>query len=79
MQPFESTNISLFQHSTYFFPSISDHKLTAFADADWESCLDTRRSTTGYCFFYGKALILWKSKKQHIVQEALQKQNTSHW
>ena len=50
-----------------FFPTVSDHKLTAFADADWGSCLDTRRSTTGYCFFYGQALLSWKSKKQHTV------------
>jgi len=45
------------------FPSTSNHKLTAFADADWGSFLDTRRLTTRYCFFYGKALISGKSKK----------------
>ena len=50
-----------------FFPHNSDHKLTGFANADWGSCLDTRRSTIGYCFFYGQALISWKSKKQHTV------------
>ena len=50
-----------------FFPHISDHKLTTFADVDWGSCIDTRRSTTWYCFFCGQTLISWKSKKQHTV------------
>jgi len=50
-----------------FFPTVSDHKLTTFVDVDWGSCLNTRRSTTGYCFFYGQALLSWKSKKQNMV------------
>jgi hypothetical protein len=41
--------------------------LTAFADADWGGCLDTRRSTTGWVLQFGGSLIDWSSKKQSTV------------
>ena len=30
-------------------PKVQDFSINAFVDADWGSCLDTRRSVTGFC------------------------------
>lgn len=46
-----------------FFPANNSMNLTAYADADWSSCLDTRRSTTGFAAFLGDVPLSWKSKK----------------
>jgi hypothetical protein len=37
--------------------------LTAYTDADWAGCPDTRRSTSGFCVFLGEALVSWSSKR----------------
>ena len=37
--------------------------LTAYSDADWAGCPDSRRSTSGYCVYLGDALVSWKSKR----------------
>jgi hypothetical protein len=39
-------------------------ELTAYADADWAGCLDSRKSNTGYVILLGKSIISWKSKRQ---------------
>jgi hypothetical protein len=45
------------------FPRDSEIQLLGYADADWAGCVDTRRSTSGYCFFIGKSLFSWRAKK----------------
>ncbi|EMS47487.1 Kinesin-1 [Triticum urartu] len=45
----------------------TDTALTAYSDADWAGCPDTRRSTLGYCVYLGPSLISWLSKRQPTV------------
>ena len=41
--------------------------IQSFADADWGSCKEDRRSTSGYCTFLGTNPIMWTSRKQAVV------------
>ena len=50
-----------------FYPSSEQLYLEGFADADFATCLDTRRSISGYIFRLGRATISSRSRKQVIV------------
>lgn len=41
--------------------------LEAYADSDWSNDVSTRRSRTGYCFYFGGVLVSWKTKIQKSV------------
>lgn len=42
-------------------------ELQGFVDAEWGSCIDDRRSYTGYVFMFAGAAISWESRKQRTV------------
>lgn len=50
-------------HGLHLSPSRDSH-ITAYSDADWGGCPDTRRSTSGYCVYLGDNLISWSSKRR---------------
>ncbi|XP_019089180.1 PREDICTED: uncharacterized protein LOC109127985 [Camelina sativa] len=44
--------------------------LTAYTDADWAGCPNTRHSTSGFAVFLGNNLISWPSKRQPTVSRS---------
>ena len=44
--------------------------LTAYSDADWAGCPDSRRSTLEYCVYLGDNLVSWSSKCQTTVSHS---------
>ncbi|XP_019184567.1 PREDICTED: uncharacterized protein LOC109179512 [Ipomoea nil] len=53
-----------------FYPANSQIKLQGFSDSDWATCAETMKSVTGYCIYFGKSLISWKTKKQATVSRS---------
>lgn len=49
------------------FPRNTSLTLQGFSDANWAGCLDTRKSTSGQCFFLESSLNLSITKKQITV------------
>ena len=54
-------------HGLYFAPQRQPVHLSAYSDADWAGCPDSRRSTSGYLVYLGSNLISWCSKKQPTI------------
>lgn len=53
-----------------FYPIQPHLQVTGFTDADWASCVMTRKSLTGYCIYIGHSLVSWKTKKQATVSRS---------
>lgn len=51
------------------FSATSNLQLKVYVDVDWGSCMDSRKSATGFCVFLGDSLIYRKSKKQSIISK----------
>lgn len=50
----------------------SSHTLNinAYADADWGTDSDDRKSTSGYCIYLGKNPVSWSARKQSMVSRS---------
>nr|GEV82898.1 copia protein [Tanacetum cinerariifolium] len=50
--------------------AFSTSSLVTYSHADWVGCPTTRRSTSGYCVFFGNILLSWSSKRQHTLSHS---------
>jgi hypothetical protein len=44
-----------------------DFTLSGYTDADWARSIADRKSTSGFCFSLGSAMISWQSRKQFSI------------
>ena len=54
-------------------------EVEGYTDADWAGSVTDRRSTFGYCTFVGGNLVTWRSKKNLLWLDLVQKQNSEPW
>jgi hypothetical protein len=47
--------------------NIQNFQLLVYSDANWDNCVDTRKSTSGGAFFLRDSLVAWLSKKQGSI------------
>ncbi|XP_019240162.1 PREDICTED: uncharacterized protein LOC109220154 [Nicotiana attenuata] len=50
--------------------SIYNNTVSAYCDADWAACPNSRKSISGYLIKLGYSLTTWKSKKQTTVSRS---------
>lgn len=60
----KTLNVGLFYFSNTTFD------VQCYSDADFAGCLDTRRSTTGFCITLGGSLLSWCSERQELVSRS---------
>jgi hypothetical protein len=54
-------------YGLYFSGTNSSLDLRGYCDADFASCIDSRRSRTGFVMFFGNCLVSWSSRKHGRV------------
>ena len=54
-------------HHGLWYPKGKNFILTPYTVADWASCVDDRKSTSGGDFYLGESLVAWLSKKQTSI------------
>jgi hypothetical protein len=50
-----------------WYPKNQNFQLSVYSDADWDNCMDERKSKSGGAFFLGDSLVAWLSKKQGSI------------
>jgi hypothetical protein len=50
-----------------WYPKGSTFDLIEYSDSDYAECKVDRKSTSGTCWFLGRSLVSWSSKKQTSV------------
>lgn len=53
-----------------FYRSQNDLSLKAYCDSDWDNCIFSAKSVSGYAIFLGDSLISWKTKKQKTTSKS---------
>lgn len=69
------TNLKIFSRGNWLRTAATTNcnsptALEGFCDADWASDLDDRRSTSGFCVYFGQNFISWQSKEQHTISRS---------
>jgi hypothetical protein len=54
-------------HLRLLLQPLAQFDLVVYSNADWASCRDTRKSTSGYVMFLGDSLISWSSKHHNTI------------